>query len=307
MTADAAIMVLARGRRRCARWPKRGTLVSGCSRRRRLDWASTRSSPTPRAGRPHSGLCSCPLPPPPPPPPPRRHAGPRRRRRRRRARPGRSRCPRTRWPRRRLLPTAPPTASAGTGTASARPRPSRTGHPSPGARPAASSATTPSARASARAPWARSSSRTTMSPGRRRVSSPPRPWLSAVCILTVATVRSEDPSPVRAGDRQPGRADGRAGGQAGDKGSVQGDPHVPRGRALHAALPPVHLRDARDDHPHPPLLHGLRVHQRRPDARLHHQPRPPPRTRRPQVCTPDRQRVAVPAPKQRRPSRSVLH
>ncbi len=87
------------------------------------------------------------------------------------------------------------------------------------------------------------------------------------------------------------------------EGPVEGGAHDPRRQPAAASAPPVRLRDARDDHPPKPLLHGLRVRQRRPDARLHHLPWPPARARCEEVRKADRQRARVLSQEQRHPQR----
>jgi len=68
---------------------------------------------------------------------------------------------------------------------------------------------------------------------------------------------------------------------------IKGDPDDPRSVNFATLASPLHLRDEGDDCPCQPLLHGVRVHRRRSDARLHHQPRTVAGTSGKKVCQTD--------------------
>jgi hypothetical protein len=68
---------------------------------------------------------------------------------------------------------------------------------------------------------------------------------------------------------------------------IEGDPDDPRSINFATLAPPIHLRDEGDDCSCQSLLHGVRVHRRRSDARLHYQPRTVAGTSREKVCQTD--------------------
>ena len=68
---------------------------------------------------------------------------------------------------------------------------------------------------------------------------------------------------------------------------IERNPDHPRGINFAPLASPVHLRNEGDDCACQSLLHGVRVHRRRADARLYHQPRTPAGTSSKEVCQTD--------------------
>jgi len=83
---------------------------------------------------------------------------------------------------------------------------------------------------------------------------------------SLLTVCRQNPSPYCPCSTRTWFTKRRSCSQTGDQRCLKGDPRDPRGCAIAAALPPVHMRYARHDCASTPLLHGIRVHKRGADA-----------------------------------------